>query len=247
MCIGAGAHMPDALEYKLERPAFVDTFKAVQHTLICRSIGDANVYNAYFEKQCTEQNAQTLALRASLETLTQLDDVVNDLVKQYLGMTHGKCQMLLDILTGIDSFDMRVFNGFAVCVIDGVIVRTGLCMRDKQTNVSFVISLKFKYFLFTFWLVKHFHSICVRQDDETQRESTGRDRDVQRQVQRRRRCLQRHLLLGVHCARRDAADQRAQATSETCGVGSRARAAACRASTSCRCRSASRTRCTCSC
>jgi hypothetical protein len=25
-----------------------------------------------------------------------------------------------------------------------------------------VISLKFKYFLFTFWLVKHFHSICLR-------------------------------------------------------------------------------------
>ena len=163
MCSGAGARMPDALEYTLERPAFVDAFKAVQHTLICRSIGDANVYNAYFEKQCAEQNAQALALRASLETLTQLDDVVNDLVKQYLGMTHGKCQMLLDILAGIDSFDMRVFNGFAVCAIDGVIVRTGLCMRDKQTNVSFVISLKFKYFLFTFWLVKHFHSICLKR------------------------------------------------------------------------------------
>jgi len=71
--------------------------------------------------------------------------------------------MLLDILAGIDSFDMRVFNGFAVCAIDGVIVRTGLCMRDKQTNVSFVISLKFKYFLFTFWLVKHFHSICLKR------------------------------------------------------------------------------------
>jgi hypothetical protein len=163
VCSGAGARMPDALEYTLERPAFVDAFKAVQHTLICRSIGDANVYNAYFEKQCAEQNAQALALRASLETLTQLDDVVNDLVKQYLGMTHGKCQMLLDILAGIDSFDMRVFNGFAVCAIDGVIVRTGLCMRDKQTNVSFVISLKFKYFLFTFWLVKHFHSICLKR------------------------------------------------------------------------------------
>ena len=78
-------------------------------------------------------------------------------------MTHGKCQMLLDILAGIDSFDMRVFNGFAVCAIDGVIVRTGLCMKDKQTNVSFVISLKFKYFLFTFWLVKHFHSICLKR------------------------------------------------------------------------------------
>ena len=155
--------MPDALEYKLERPAFVDAFKAVQHTLICRSIGDANVYNAYFEKQCAEQNAQALALRASLDTLTQLDDVVNDLVKQYLGLTHGKCQMLLDILSSIDSFDMRVFNGFAVCAIDGVIVHTGLCMLDKQTNVSFVISLKFKYFLFTFWLVKHFHSICLKR------------------------------------------------------------------------------------
>ena len=163
MCRGAGPGMQDMLAYELQRPAFVEAFKAVQHTLICRSIGDANVYNAYFEKQCAEQNAQALALRASLETLTQLDDVVNDLVKQYLGMTHGKCQMLLDILAGIDSFDMRVFNGFAVCAIDGVIVRTGLCMRDKQTNVSFVISLKFKYFLFTFWLVKHFHSICLKR------------------------------------------------------------------------------------
>jgi hypothetical protein len=157
-----GAHM-DMLAYELERRAFVDAFKAVQHTLICRSIGDANVYNAYFEKQCAEHNAQALALRASLETLTQLDDVVNDLVKQYLALTHGKCQMLLDILSSIDSFDMRVFNGFAVCAIDGVIVRTGLCMQDKQTSVSFVISLKFKYFLFTFWLVKHFHSICLKR------------------------------------------------------------------------------------
>ena len=155
--------MQDTLGYALERPAFVDAFKAVQHTLICRSIGDANVYNAYFEKQCSEQNAQALALRASLDTLTQLDEVVNDLVKQYLSMTHGKCQMLLDILSGIDTFDMRVFNGFAVCAIDGVIVRTGMCMQDKQTNVSFVISHKFKYFLFTFWLVKHFHSICLKR------------------------------------------------------------------------------------
>ena len=36
-------------------------------------------------------------------------------------------------------------------------------MRDKQTNVSFVILLKFKYFLFTFWIVKHFHSICLKR------------------------------------------------------------------------------------
>jgi hypothetical protein len=163
VCGGASERMQDILAYNLERPAFVDAFKAVQHTLICRSIGDANVYNAYFEKQCSEHNAQALALRGSLETLTQLDDVVNDLVKQYLGLTHRKCQMLLDILSGIDTFDMRVFNGFAVCAIDGVIVRSGLCMRDKETNVSFVISLKFKYFLFTFWLVQHFHSICLKR------------------------------------------------------------------------------------
>lgn len=155
--------MQDILAYNLERTAFVEAFKAVQHTLICRSIGDANVYNAYFEKQCSEQNAHALALRASLDTLTQLDNVVNELLKQYLSMTHGKCQMLLDILSGIDTFDMRVFNGFAVCAIDGVIVRTGMCMQDKDTNVSFVISLKFKYFLFTFWLVKHFHSICMKR------------------------------------------------------------------------------------
>ncbi len=83
----------DMLAYELERPAFVDAFKTVQHTLICRIIGDANVYNAYFEKQCAEQNAQALSLRGSLETLTQLDDVVNDLVKQYLALTHGKCQL----------------------------------------------------------------------------------------------------------------------------------------------------------
>jgi len=155
--------MADVLTYKLQRRDFVEAFKAVQHTLICRSIGDANVYNAYFEKQCCENNSEALALRASLDTLTQLDNVVNELVKQYLGMTHGKCQMLLDILSGIDAFDMRVFNGFAVCAIDGVIVHTGLCMHDKETNVSFVISLKFKYFLFTFWLVKHFHSICLKR------------------------------------------------------------------------------------
>jgi hypothetical protein len=153
----------DTAPYELHGDAFASAFKAVQHTLLCRTVGDANVYNAYFEKQCAEQNAQALALRASLETLTRLDDVVNDLVKQYLALTHGKCQMLLDILSGIDSFDMRVFHGFAVCAIDGVIVRTGLCMQDKQTNVSFVISLKFKYFLFTFWLVKHFHSICLKR------------------------------------------------------------------------------------
>jgi len=163
VCSGAIQCMQDILAYNLERSAFIGAFKAVQHTLICRSIGDANVYNAYFEKQCSEQNAQALALRASLDTLTQLDDVVNELLKQYLSMTHGKCHMLLDILSGIDKFDMRVFNGFAVCAIDGVIVRTGMCMQDKETNVSFVISLKFKYFLFTFWLVKHFHIICMKR------------------------------------------------------------------------------------
>jgi hypothetical protein len=52
--------MSDAAPYDLDRRAFASAFKAVQHTLICRTIGDSNVYDAYFEKQCTERNAQAL-------------------------------------------------------------------------------------------------------------------------------------------------------------------------------------------
>ena len=37
--------MQDLLAYELQSDAFVEAFKAVQHTLICRSIGDANVYS----------------------------------------------------------------------------------------------------------------------------------------------------------------------------------------------------------
>ena len=95
--------------------------------------------------------------------LTRLDDVVNHLVRRYLSMTHGKCQILLDILSSIDTFDIKTFHGFAVCAIDGVIVNTGLCMKDSGTDVCFVIGMKFKHFLFTFWLVKHFQSICLRR------------------------------------------------------------------------------------
>jgi hypothetical protein len=153
----------DTAPYELHRDAFASAFKAVQHTLLCRTVGDANVYNTYFEKQCAEQNAQALHLQASLEILTRLDDVVNDLVRRYLALSHGKSQIILDILSSIDTFDIKTFHGFAVCAIDGVIIHTGLCMKDSSTDVCFVIGMKFKYFLFTFWLVRHFQSICLRR------------------------------------------------------------------------------------
>ena len=153
----------DTAPYELYGDAFASAFKAVQHTLLCRTVGDANVYNTYFEKQCAEHNAQALHLQASLEILTRLDDVVNDLVRRYLAMSHGKSQIILDILSSIDTFDIKTFHGFAVCAIDGVIIHTGLCMKDSSTDVCFVIGMKFKYFLFTFWLVRHFQSICLRR------------------------------------------------------------------------------------
>ena len=155
--------MTETAPYKLDRRAFTQAFKAVQHVLICRTVGDATVYDTYFEKQCAENNAHALELKASIQILTRLDDVVNDLVKRYLSMTHGKCHILLEILSSIDSLDMKMFQGFAVCAIDGVIVHTGLCMKDSTHDVSFVIGMKYKYFLFTFWLVKHFHSVCLKR------------------------------------------------------------------------------------
>jgi hypothetical protein len=159
----AAARMADIERYQLDKTDFTEAFKAVQHILICRTVGDAAVYDAYFEKQCTEQNAHALALQSKKQILATLDGVVNDLVKRYVSMTHGKCQILLDILSSIDKFEMKIFNGFAVCAIDGVIVRTGLCMKDSRHNISFVISIKYKYFLFTFWLVKNFQSICMKR------------------------------------------------------------------------------------
>jgi hypothetical protein len=153
----------DPVAYKLDEAVFLKAFHAVQHTLICRTIGDANVYNAYLERQCLEQNAHALELRDSLNDLTCLDNVINNLVKEYLAMTNGKCQILLDILSCIDTFDMKTFHGFAVCAIDGVIVHKGLCMKDKSTSMCFIIGMKFKHFLYTFWMVKHLQDICLKR------------------------------------------------------------------------------------
>lgn len=155
--------MADAAPYELDRRAFASAFKAVQHTLICRTIGDSNVYDAYFEKQCAERNAHALELQAHTRVLTRLDDAINGLVKRYLSMTHGKCQILLDILSSIDSFDVQTFQGFAVCAIDGVIVHKGLSMKDKAHGVCFMIGMKYESFLFTFWLVKNFQGICLKR------------------------------------------------------------------------------------
>jgi hypothetical protein len=153
----------DPLSYELDKSVFLKSFHAVQHTLICRTVGDANVYNAYLERQCAEQNADALQLRESLHQLTCLDNVINGLVKEYLAMTNGKCQILLDILSCIDTFDMKTFHGFAVCAIDGVIVHKGLCMKDKNTSMCFIIGMKFKHFLYTFWMVKHLQDICLKR------------------------------------------------------------------------------------
>jgi hypothetical protein len=155
--------MADAVSYQLDKPSFVKAFKAVQYMLVCRTVGDAAVYDAYFEKQCLENNTHALELQRSKDILTGLDNVVNDLVRRYLNMTHGKCQILFEILSSIDNFDMKVFHGFAVCAMDGVIVHTGLCMKDSTNDIRFLIGMKYKYFLFTFWLVKNFHSICLRR------------------------------------------------------------------------------------
>jgi hypothetical protein len=36
-------------------------------------------------------------------------------------------------------------------------------MKDSTHDVSFVIGMKYKNFLFTFWLVKHFHGVCLKR------------------------------------------------------------------------------------
>ena len=164
MCAGrVDSGMSDSLSYQLEKHSFVKAFKAVQHILVCRTVGDAAVYDAYFEKQCSENSVHALELKSNKDILTGLDSVVNDLVRRYLSMTHGKCQVLFEILSSIDNFDMKIFHGFAVCAMDGVIVHTGLCMKDSTHDIRFVIGMKYKYFLFTFWLVKNFHSICLKR------------------------------------------------------------------------------------
>ena len=162
-CAASPASMADSVSYQLERHAFLKAFQAVQHMLVCRTVGDAAVYDAYFERQCLENNAHALELQSSKDILTGLDHVVNDLVRRYLCMTHGKCQILFEILSSIDTFDMKIFHGFVVCAMDGVIVHTGLCMKDATNDIRFVIGMKYKHFLFTFWLVKNFHSICLKR------------------------------------------------------------------------------------
>lgn len=151
------------MSYQLDKQSFVKAFKAVQYILVCRTVGDATVYDAYFEKQCLENNAHALELQRDKDILTGLDHVVNDLVRRYLCMTHGKCQILFEILSSIDHFEMKIFHGFAVCAMDGVIVHKGLSMKDSTNDIRFLIGMKYKYFLFTFWLVKNFHSICLRR------------------------------------------------------------------------------------
>ena len=54
--------MADSVSYQLEKPSFLKAFKAVQHMLVCHTVGDAAVYDAYFEKQCSENNAHALEL-----------------------------------------------------------------------------------------------------------------------------------------------------------------------------------------
>lgn len=157
------SRMAEAMSYQLDKQSFVKAFKAVQYILVCRTVGDATVYDAYFEKQCLENNAHALELQRDKDILTGLDHVVNDLVRRYLCMTHGKCQILFEILSSIDHFEMKIFHGFAVCAMDGVIVHKGLSMKDSTNDIRFLIGMKYKYFLFTFWLVKNFHSICLRR------------------------------------------------------------------------------------
>jgi hypothetical protein len=145
----------------LDEQEFSRAFDSLHNMLICRTVGDSNSYDAFFEKQCSENNAEALRIKQEINFFARTDAVINKSLAWCATHGHGKFVTIMHMLHRMHTLEVMSRSGFGVCALDGVIFHTGLEFSDVKSNTSFCVNEKYEAFMYAFWTVANMHKICT--------------------------------------------------------------------------------------
>lgn len=145
----------------LDEEEFSKAFDSLHNMLICRTVGDCNAYDAFFEKQCNENNAEALCIKKEIELFARTDAMINKSIAWCATHGHGKFVTIMHMLHKMHTLEVTSRSGFGVCALDGVIFHTGLEFSDAKSNTSFCVNEKYEAFMYAFWTVANMHKICT--------------------------------------------------------------------------------------
>jgi hypothetical protein len=145
----------------LDEEEFSHAFDSLHNMLICRTVGDCNAYDAFFEKQCLEKNSEALRIKHEIELFARTDTVINKSLAWCATHGHGKFLTIMDLLHKMHALEVTPRSGFGVCALDGVIFHTGLEFSDTKCNTAFCVNEKYETFMYAFWAVANMHKICT--------------------------------------------------------------------------------------
>ena len=157
---------------------FTAAYRAMQYILSCKTIGDATAYDVFFDKQCHEGSAEALRLQADMAYLDDIDVFINRIMEAFSALKISKVLTIIKWIRGMTSLHVTEQHFFAVCALDGVVMRTGVQIHDAAKNVHITVQHKYKYFIMAFWLITNMQTICQQRINSFVR-INGRDKSIQ--------------------------------------------------------------------
>jgi hypothetical protein len=173
---------PVPLDFVFDEHKFRTGYKALQYIISCKTIGDAAAYDLFFEKQCQEGNAEALRLQADMAHIDAIDTFINHLLDIFSKKKISKVLTIIKWIRGMTSLHVTEQHFFAVCALDGVVMRTGVQIHDSEKSVHITVQHKYKYFILAFWLITNIQSICQQRIHSFVR-INGRDKSIQVLIQ----------------------------------------------------------------
>jgi hypothetical protein len=173
---------PTPLAFAFDARKFAAAFQALQYILSCKTIGDATAYDLFFEKQCHEGTAEALRLQSAMAYIDDIDAFVNRILDAFSAQKISKVLTIIKWIRGMTSLHVTEQHFFAVCALDGVVMRTGVQIHDAGKNVHITVQHKYKYFILAFWLITNIQTICQQRINSFVR-INGRDKSIQFLIQ----------------------------------------------------------------
>ena len=156
-------HMSLLDSLALDEGEFSAAFDSLHNMLICRTVGDSNSYDTFFEKQCSEQNPEAVQMKSQIDFFARTDALINKSLMWCATHGHGKFMSIMQMLHKMHFLDVSARSGFGVCALDGVIFHNGIEFTDTRTNTSFCVNNKYEAFMYAFWTVANMHKLCIQR------------------------------------------------------------------------------------
>jgi len=145
----------------LDAGDFSRAFDSLHNMLICRTVGDCSSYDAFFLKQCSEQNPEALLIKTDIDFFAATDTTINKSLAWCATYGHYKFVSIMHMLHKMHALEVTPRVGFGVCVLDGLIFQRGLEFTDASSHISFCVNHKYEGFMYSFWTVANMHAICT--------------------------------------------------------------------------------------